>query len=158
MIVFIVLSLINVFLGCLKAVAKIHGNKHAMLIQAISYTFYAATVSLMGQFDLWFVVLVTFVTNIIGYMIAEWFFDKHIAEEKLWRISVTVSNKNQKAITELKNGLEKYNIAYTKILTIDNKHTIFDIYSKTSGETGLIKEVIINNKCKYHVLEIKQSL
>lgn len=154
MLLFFVLSLINVILGTLKSISKIQGNKYAMWIQTISYTFYAGTIKLMSEQEMWFVLFVAVVTNILGYYLAEWLFSKHLSEDKLWRISVTVKPSVQKEIEE---KLKQYGLSYIPMDT-QGKSVVLDIFSHTQGESALIKEIISDKKCKYHVIEINQRL
>lgn len=158
MLLFIILSLTNVILGTLKSISKINGNRHAMAIQTISYTFYAATVKLMGSYDMWFIIAVAIFTNIIGYYLAEWIFSKHLAEEKTWRISVTVPIKDNDSIEEIKTELKYRRIAFNKIFANNNKSVVLDIFSTSRRESRIVKDILTDKKCKYHVMPINQQL
>lgn len=155
LILFCVLQFINVVLGTLRSICTVKAGLHiGMLVNVASYTFYAAVVKLLTEQDLYIVIVVTAVTNCIGFYLAQFLFKK-MQKDKLWRITATVSTKNTSAICKM---LEKYNISYNVQATEGNRTSIFDIFSKTQGESVLIKEILVENSAKYHVLEIEKTL
>ena len=155
LILFCGLQFINVVLGTLRSICTVKAGLHiGMLVNVASYTFYAAVVKLLTEQDLYIVIAVTAVTNCIGFYLAQFLFKK-MQKDKLWRITATVSHEKELSICKM---LEKYNISYNVQATEGNKTSIFDIFSKTQGESTLIKEILVENSAKYHVLEIEKSL
>ena len=144
MIIFAIMQFVNVVLSTLRSLCTIKSNKHiGMLMNVISYTFYAAVVKLLTAQDLWFVAVVTAVTNCIGFYIADWVFN--IAQkDKLWRISATVK-ADQKILHQIDYALDKRGITYNKT-HCSNGAFVYDIFSKSQGESLLIKEIVAQGK------------
>lgn len=154
-VLFFVLNLINVILGTMRSILTVKSTPFvSMVINTVSYTFYSGVVKLVSGQDMAVVLITTALTNIIGVYIAQFILNK-IKKDKLWRITATVKyNKNK----DIANALEQYNISYNEQATDENKTAIFDIFSKTQGESALIKELLVKNNAKYHVIEIEKTL
>lgn len=152
---FIILQFVNVILGTLRSLCTIKANLHVgMMMNVISYTFYTAVIKLLTEQSLVIVIIVTAATNCIGFYIAQAMFNR-LQKDKLWRITAAVSYEKGKAIDL---ALSDYNIPFSVRTTENNKTSIFDIFSKTRGESILIKEVLTKNSAKYYVIEIEKSL
>ena len=156
MVIFAIMQFINVILSTLRSICTIKSGKHiGMLMNVISYTFYAAVVKLLTAQELWFVVAVTAVTNCIGFYIAEWIFQS-AQKDKLWRISATIKTEG-KIIHQIDKAFDRYNITYNKTVCT-NGAVVYDIFSKSQGESHLVKEITQKYKMKYHVIEIDKKL
>ena len=158
-VVFFALQLVNVIFGTIRSIVTNSGTKlTAAIVNAVSYTFYAAIVKLTTQQDMIVVIGATFITNMIGVYLAIWLLEK-FKKDRLWRITVTIPIKigslDTRAITE---SLDKYNISYT--VYIGNDVKVIDIYSKTQGESSLIKEILspYDKKIKYFVSQMDKTL
>lgn len=155
MVVFVILQFINVVLGSLRSLTVAKSSKHiAMLFNAISFTFYSVVVKSIQSQEVWFVALITALTNIVGYYLADYIFNK-MQKDKLWRVSATMVKGKVDSGT-ITNELKKYNISYN--LVDANRSYIVDIFSHTSGESTLIKEILDKHNVQYHVIEISQKL
>lgn len=155
MIIFFIMQFVNVVLSTLRQICTIKANKHiGAIMNVISYTFYSAVVKLLTEQELWFVCIVTAITNAIGFYLADWLFKK-MQKDKLWRISATLKKGTGQAEKVIKD-LNEYNIKFN--LTEIDKAFIFDIFSKTQGESSLIKSVLEKYSIKYHVIEIDKRL
>jgi len=155
MVVFVILQFINVVLGSLRSLTVAKGSKHvAMLFNVISFTFYAVVVKSIQSQEVWFVVLITALTNLVGYYVADFIFNK-MQKDKLWRVSATVI-KGKVDSANITDALKKYNIGYN--LVDANRAYLIDIFSHTSGESTLIKEILDKYDIQYHVIEISQKL
>lgn len=148
------LQLVNVMLSTAKSIITVKGDKKlSCVINAISYTFYACIVKMITTQDMLIVGIVTFVTNIIGVYLITLLIEK-LKKDRLWRISITI--KNKAILEEVKKGLGYYNI---KFLEVDSeKYHLIDVFSYTSAESILIKEVLKNKKVKYTIQEIERKL
>lgn len=154
-VLFFVLNLINVILGTMRSILTVKSTPFvSMVINTVSYTFYSGIVKLVSGQDMAVVLITTALTNIIGVYVAQFILNK-TKKDRLWRITATVKYNKSKDIA---NALEQYNISYNEQATDGNKTAIFDIFSKTQGESALIKELLVKNSAKYHVIEIEKTL
>lgn len=154
-VLFFVLNLINVILGTMRSILTVKSTPFiSMIINTVSYTFYSGIVKLVSGQSMAVVLITTALTNIIGVYLANFILNK-TKKDKLWRITATVKLSNS---VNVANALEQYNISYNEQVAEGNKTSIFDIFSKTQGESTLIKELLVNNNAKYHVIEIEKIL
>lgn len=155
-VLFFILNLINVILGTMRSILTVKSTPFvAMLINTISYTFYAGIVKLTTNQSMTVVLISTALTNIIGVSLARFILDK-FKKDKLWRISATIK-ENSKDYLSIINQLESFNIEYN-ITPAAKEKIIIDIFSETQGQSALIKEIFQKTKVKYHVIEIDKTL
>lgn len=129
-ILFFVLQFVNVVLSTMRSILTVTANKHISVIaNTVSYTFYAAVVKLMTDQELWVVVVVTFVTNILGVYLANFILD-FFKKDKLWKIEVAVPKEKAKYI---KIGLLKFNISHNSLFM--DKYVIYNCYCSTQEES-----------------------
>lgn len=153
-ILFFILNLINVILGTMRSILTVKSTPFiSMIINTVSYTFYSGIVKMVSGQDMTIVLITTALTNIIGVYIARFILDR-TKKDKLWRISATVYHNVK--IEPITSKLKEYNIEYN-VIKIDNA-SILDIFSKTQGESTLIKEILDKPDIKYHVIEIDKKL
>lgn len=156
--VFVILSLINVFLSTLRSIYTIKGTKmQSSLMNAFSYGFYTIIVKQITNLDLYTTVTITVLSNLVGVYIATLFTEK-MKKDQLWVISVTTTecNKNHLIYT-----LEDYNINYRvfEIVTKSNYKAGIDIYSESQTQSQIIKELLEQyRELKYNVSEVMQKL
>ena len=99
------------------------------------------------------VLVTTALTNIIGVYIARFILDK-AKKDKLWRITATIpENIDSGEITMPLNSKGIQSVVY-----IGEGVKLVDIYSKTQGESVVIKEILSLLKVKYSVVEIDKKL
>lgn len=73
-VVYIIISLINVFLHIVRSILVIKSSKFiASLANCICYTFSAVVVKFIAETELWIAICVQASTNFIGCYIAIWF-------------------------------------------------------------------------------------
>ena len=150
---FFILQLINVVLGTLRSLSTIKSNMHVgMLLNTISYTFYAVITKMITQQPFIIIIIITAITNSIGYYIAYLFFNK-MQKDKIWHITAISAPEEKSYISD---ELNKYNIKYYYYKT-KNK-VIFTIYSYSQKDSLLIKNILQNKQIKNFAIEIKQSL
>ena len=154
--VFFILSLIIVILFTMKTVLTVKGGKvQAILINILTYSVYTVVIKLITEMNLAVAVVVTIITNAIGVWIALIILKK-LRKDKLWRISCTIPYGKGIDTADITDGLKKYNIEYT--LVKYEGGNIIDIFSKTQGESELIKEIINNKNIRYTVLQVEKKL
>lgn len=150
--VFFVCSLINVILSTLKTLIMVHaGRNSAIIINAITYSFYTLVVKQLAAVDYATAVVVTLLTNIIGVYLSYAIMDK-LKKCKLWRITATLktAKEKEKCIEQLK----KYNIGF---IDVADSNAV-DIYSYTQEESSIIKNILSNYKYKYFIQEMNKKL
>lgn len=152
LIVFSILSLINVIMSTIKSVLTIKANKTvATLANAIYYSFYTLVVKQLASVDYITAFVVTLISNLVGVYLGFVIMDL-FKKDKIWRITITP--KNEMAKCKIINELKKYNIGYVEY---DNILT-FDVYSNTQKESAIIKTIISEFKCKYFIQEMEKNL
>lgn len=79
LVIYIVISFINVFLHIVRSILVIKSNKLiASLANCICYTFSAVVIKFISEVDLWIAIAVQAATNFIGCWTAMWFCEKII--------------------------------------------------------------------------------
>jgi len=156
--IFAILSLINVFLSTLRSIYTIKGTKmQSSLMNAFSYGFYTIIVKQITSLDLYTTVTITVLSNLVGVYIATLFTEK-MKKDQLWIISVTTTEWNK---NNLVPKLEKYDINYRvfEIITTSNYKAGIDIYSATQEQSLIIKNLLADyRELKYNVSEVMQKL
>ena len=83
LVLYIVISLINVFLHIVRSILVIKSSKLiASLSNCICYTFSAVVIKFIAETDLWIAICVQATTNFIGYYLAMWFCEKILEKRK----------------------------------------------------------------------------
>lgn len=73
-VLYIIISLVNVFLHIVRSILVIKSSKIiASLANCICYTFSAIVVKFIAETDLWIAITVQSTTNFIGCYLAMWF-------------------------------------------------------------------------------------
>lgn len=151
-------SIINVILNTIKSIVTIKGSTQAAAIMnAVTFGFYTIIVKQISDFDLVVTVPITILANLFGVYLAKWilhFFQK----DKLWRISCTVLENSTIIVHEIQQKLNKYNIKSIIVQLEQPYGHIIEIFSKTQGESELIKENIKDYKLKYTIYEVDKTL
>lgn len=77
LIIYIIISFINVFLHITRSILVIKSNKFiASLANCICYTFSAVVIKFIAETDLWIAITVQAITNFIGCYVAMIFCEK----------------------------------------------------------------------------------
>ena len=155
LILFILLTVLNVILGAVKSIVTIKGTKFvAAILNAIAYAintlvvFYTANESLA----LILKIIIVAITNFIGVYIVK-FVEEKKTKDKLWKIECTVASNLSETIERL---LTNNRIPYKKQEGIDygvDQCIIFSIYAKTKEQSKRVKELFKNYKVKYFIVE-----
>lgn len=154
--IFFGVTLICVILYTVKSIVLIKYSTFAgALITAIAFGVNTVAIKLTANASLFMSIPYTVIANFIGVYIAK-FILKKVTKDKLWRISCTIPDKKLKNPDEITEKLSKYNIE-SAVVPYENGY-IIDIFSKTQGESDLIKEIITQYNIRYTVIEIEKSL
>ena len=82
--IYFIISLINVFLHIVRSILVIKSNKLvASTANCICYTFSAVVIKFIAEVDLWVAIAVQATTNFIGCFIAMWFCEKVLEKKKV---------------------------------------------------------------------------
>lgn len=82
-VLYIIISLVNVFLHIVRSILVIKANKViASLANCICYTFSAIVIKFIAETDLWIAITVQASTNFIGCYLAMWFCEWWLNERK----------------------------------------------------------------------------
>lgn len=155
-IIFFILNLINVILGTMRSILTVKSTPFiAMLINTISYTFYSGIVKMTSAQSMAVVLITTALTNIIGVYAAKTILNK-VKKDRLWRITATLVKGKRTDSAQIIQELKRYNIEYN--MNDIGRSIVFDIFSKTQGESALLKEILNKPDVKYHVIEIEKTL
>ncbi len=155
LILFVVLTILNVISGAIKSIVTIKGGKFAAAtINAIAYAintlavFYTAAdeLSLLPK------IIIVAITNFIGVYIVKLVEEKK-TKDKLWKIECTVASQLSDTIEEL---LTANKISHKSFEGIDdgvNRCTVFSIYAKTKEQSKKVKELLKSYQVKYFIVE-----
>lgn len=137
LVIFIVLSVVNVILQTFKSIATIKFGKFAAAsVNALAYGLYTIVlVYTNADFPLWEKVIVTAVCNLIGVYIVKAIEEK-TRKDKLWLVKVTIPKSMSFGAKE---ELTENNISYSVIDT--NGFKVFDCYCATQNETTKVLEI-----------------
>ena len=152
---FFILQLINVVMSTTRTILTVTASRTtATLINTISYTFYTGIVKLISEQSLTVVLIVTFITNLIGVYFAMWLVNKS-KKDKLWIIEVTAPTSTAMDIGE---DLYQAKIGYIQI-EVKNDIDSLRIYSYSQEQSLNIKKILENYKdVHYAVTETKGQL
>lgn len=151
LIMFIVLSIVNVILQTVKSICTVKcGKGVASLVNAIAFGLYTVVIVYTNaDFPLWEKVLITSLVNLVGVYIVK-LIEEKMRKDKLWLVKITIPNeKSEKVFQEL----EKNNISYSKIYL--DKYNVFDCYCNTQIETQIVTNICKANNGKMFASENK---
>ncbi len=155
LILFIILTILNVISGAIKSIVTIKGGKFsAATINAIAYAintlavFYTAA----EELNLLPKIIIVAITNFIGVYVVKLVEEKK-TKERLWKIECTVT-------AELSNTIETLlitnKISHKSFEGIDDgvsECTVFSIYAKTKEQSKKVKELLKDYRVKYFIVE-----
>jgi uncharacterized protein YebE (UPF0316 family) len=153
LILFIVLSVVNVILQTFKSLATVKcGKVGAALVNATAYGLYTVVlVYTNADFPLWEKVLVTAVCNLVGVYIVKAIEEK-ARKDKLWKVETTVNSDDT---FKVRLALRDAGLSYSVISTNTKERSVFNIYCPTKKESEKVKEILSKFDAKYFVTESK---
>ena len=109
-VIFVVIQLLTVITSTVKSIATVKSSPTvAGIINAVAYTFNAVVVKLITSQGIYVVLLVTFLSNLIGVPLGKVIMNK-LEKERLWVYNATIKNISKNDINRLKLVLkERYN-------------------------------------------------
>lgn len=148
-IIFSLLSLVNVVFATFKSLITIKGGKWAAALANAGYfAFYnIMLIFTVADFPMWVKCIITFGSNLIGVLLVK-FIEEKSAKEKLWKFEATFAIENLDIINHL---LKKIPHNYIEV----GKWVIFNIYCATCEQSELVTEICKLYHGKYFVTETK---
>lgn len=156
-VVFIVAQLLTVITSTIKSIATVKSSPTvAGIINAVAYTLNALIVKLITGQDIYIVLIVTFVSNLVGVPLGKIIMSK-VEKERLW-VYVATINCDDKYIYNQKKHLNNLNIPCFYQEIIPNKLYELKIYCKDKTGSQIAKNTL--NGCnksgyttKYYIIE-----
>ena len=147
-IIFIVLSIINVVFSTIRSIVTIKGGKAtASLISGGYFAFYnIMLLYTVADFPMWQKCVITFVCNVVGVWLVK-FFEEKARKDKLWKIEATFNIEDLEEIDN-STGISH---SYIKV----GHHVIFNFYAENQRQSAIVKDIIKKYNGKYFVSESK---
>ena len=152
LIIFIILTILNVVIQTIKSIATIKcGKIVASLVNAVAYGLYTYVIFFTSSdgIDLHAKAVITAVANLVGVYVVKWLEEK-ARKDKLWKVEATIPLQYSKY---LEITLENYGIAFNYIPI--GKYNVFNIYCPTQEESLKVRKAMENKNFKYFVSESK---
>lgn len=155
LIIFTVLSIVNVIIQTTKSIVTIKcGKSAAAIVNAVAYGLYTVVIVYTNaDFPLWEKVIVTALVNLIGVYIVK-LIEEKTRRDKLWKVEMTVPNARAETMAE---NLKLYPIPFNMVETT-SKWTIFNVYCATQKESKFVRGIADKNKAKFFVSETKSLI
>lgn len=151
LIVFIVLSIVNVVFSTVRTIVTVKGGKVlASLLSGGYFAFYnIVLIYTVMDFPIWQKCLITFACNVIGVWIVK-LLEEKTKKDKMWKVEVTIPTAYCEEVDEkLKDIPHSY-------LVITDKHTLFNFYCPTQAETRKVTETCGEYDAKYFASECQK--
>ena len=153
LIIFIVLTILNVVIQTIKSIATIKCGKWvAALVNAVAYGLYTYVIFFTSAdgIDLHAKALITAFANLVGVYVVK-FFEEKARKDKLWKVEATVW---QNYTESLHKDLDIANIPHNYIDNV-GRYTLFNVYCETQAQSAKAKTILDMYSAKYFVSESK---
>jgi hypothetical protein len=153
LIIFIVLTILNVVIQTIKSIATIKcGKVIASLVNAVAYGLYTYVIFFTSAdgIDLHAKAMITAFANLVGVYVVKYFEEK-ARKDKLWKVEATVPFYETEA---LHRALKDHLIDHNFVENVGN-WTIFNIYCVNQEESAKAKKILSLHDAKYFVSESK---
>ena len=156
LILFIVMSIVNVIIQTVKSIATIKcGKLAAAVINAVAYGLYTYVIVLTANdsIDLLAKCFIVAGCNFVGVYVVK-FFEEKARKDKLWKVEATVQNVIH--FTDyIKNQCEQHKVPYS-IINVENvDYVVFNFYCATQEKSRIVKQICDGCNAKYFVSESK---
>ena len=152
LLIFIILSIINVIMSTIRSIATIKSGKAvASIVNGLYFAFYnIMLIYTVADFPMWEKCVITFLCNVTGVWIVKYIEEK-LRKDKVWKVEVTVPNiECEKLLQQCKEE----NIRHYNYIDI-NQYKIFNFYCNSQKESSEVKKLLENYNVKYFVTESK---
>ena len=151
LIIFIVLTILNVVIQTIKSIATIKCGKWvAALINAVAYGLYTYVIFFTSSegLDLHAKAAITAFANLVGVYVVK-LIEEKARKDKLWRIECTAWGNDTESIHKALGR-----IPHNYIEDV-GPWTIFNIYTQTKAQSEKVKETLSHYDVHYFVSESK---
>lgn len=150
LIIFIVLSIVNVILNTIKAIITVKGGwLSSALINGLTFFVYTYVLIYTNcDLDMHLKAIITGVINIVGVAIVK-LIEAKMRKDKLWKVEATIPANYTNAV-----DFDLKDVPHNHIEGI-GKYTIFNFYCATQKESAKVKDIINQYGAKYFVSETK---
>lgn len=151
--IFIILSIINVIFSTIRSITTIKSGKFiASIISGGYFAFYnIMLIYTVMDFPLITKCIITFVCNVVGVFTVK-LIEEKMRKDKLWKVEVTIPTKWIEAVDfDLKSVPHNY-------IRISDKHTLFSFYCATQADTKKVKDICNQYEPKYFASECTKIL
>ena len=155
LIIFIVLTILNVVIQTIKSIATIKcGKMVASTVNAVAYGLYTiVTVYLMCELDLYLKAGIVALCNLVGVYVVK-LIEEKARKDKLWKVEATVQNMVH-FTNYIQKECEKHFIPYS-IINVENvDYVVFNFYCATQEKSRIVKQICDGCNAKYFVSESK---
>jgi uncharacterized protein YebE (UPF0316 family) len=153
LIIFIVLTILNVVIQTIKSIATIKCGKWvAALVNAVAYGLYTYVIFFTSceGLDLHAKALITAFANLVGVFVVK-FFEEKARKDKLWEVRATALRED---VGELSACFERHKLPYVCLKTTGER-AVFNIYCSTQADSTKVKTILSEFDVKYFVSESK---
>ena len=153
LILFVVLTIINVILNTARTIITVKGGLFwSSFIAAVAFGFYVVViVYTVCELPLWMKATVTALANFVGTYFVK-YLELKFRKDRLWMVDVVIYEKNLKYVKEY---LDKHGIQFSEMPISNSTSHVFHIYSNTKDESSNIRELLKTFNAKYVVVESK---
>lgn len=150
LILFVVLSVLNVILNTIKSIVTVKGGAwSAALINGITFFVYTYVIIYTNcELNMHLKAVITAVINIIGVYVVK-VIEEKARKDKMWKIEMTIPTQYIKAV-----DFDLADIPHNYI-KLSDKHTLFNFYCATQKETIKVREIVNQYGAKYFISETK---
>ena len=152
LVIFIVLTILNVVIQTVKSIATIKSGKTvASLVNAVAYGLYTYVVFFTASdgIDLHAKALITAVANLIGVYVVKWCEEK-ARKDKVWKVELTIPTENFEKVHAMLR-MVKIPHNYVDI----EKYVLINCYCATQNDSTLVRNIVNDFGAKYFVSESK---
>lgn len=152
-IIFILVQLFTVITSTIKSIATVKSSPTvAGIVNAVAYTFNAVVVKLITGQEMYVVLIVTFLSNLIGVPLGKIIMDK-VEKEKLWVYQVTIRCE-EKSITYIKTKLKQsHDIGSVYQEIIPDELYEMKIYACSKESSKIVKKILQLYDAKYFIIQ-----
>ena len=152
-IIFILVQLFTVITSTVKSIATVKSSPTvAGIVNAVAYTFNAVVVKLITGQEMYVVLIVTFLSNLIGVPLGKIIMEK-VEKEKLWVYQVTIRCE-EKSINYIKTKLKQsHDIGSVYQEIIPDELYEMKIYACSKKSSKIVKKILQLYDAKYFIVQ-----
>ena len=152
-IIFILVQLFTVITSTVKSIATVKSSPTvAGIVNAVAYTFNAVVVKLITGQEMYVVLIVTFLSNLIGVPLGKIIMQK-FEKEKLWVYQVTIRCE-EKSINYIKTKLKQsHDIGSVYQEIIPDELYEMKIYACSKESSKIVKKILQLYDAKYFIVQ-----